>query len=75
MIAVLERDGLVRVDVDAHDRRARAITLTGVGAQRLRSAAPCWRQAQHDMRDALGPELADQLLGVTRRLVAVLDRA
>ena len=74
-VAVLERDGLVRIDVDADDRRARAITLTGVGAQRLRSAAPAWRQAQHDMRDALGPELADQLLGVTRRLVAVLDGA
>ena len=74
-VAVLEREGLVRIDVDAADRRARAITLTGVGAQRLRNAAPAWRRAQHDLRDALGPELADLLLGVTRRLVTVLDGA
>jgi DNA-binding MarR family transcriptional regulator len=72
-VAVLERDGLVRVGVDPDDQRARAITLTRLGAKRLGAAAPAWRQAQRDMRGALGSGLATELLDVTRRVVAALE--
>jgi MarR family transcriptional regulator, organic hydroperoxide resistance regulator len=72
-VAILERDGLLNVAVDPDDQRARAITLTKDGNKRLRAAAPAWRRAQHDMRRALGPALAAQLLDVTRNVVTALE--
>lgn len=74
-VSVLERDGLVASVVDQDDRRARAISLTPLGARRLRVVAPAWRRAQRDMLDSLGPELTGQLLDVARRVVAALDDA
>jgi DNA-binding MarR family transcriptional regulator len=74
-VAVLERDGLLRVAIDPKDRRVRNVALTKVGRARLRSAGPAWRRAQQDMREALGPALADDVLGVTRAVVASLEAA
>lgn len=73
--AILERDGLVAIAIDPTDQRARAITLTSDGVERLRAAVPAWRQAQRDMRRALGVGLAAQLLDVTVKVVAALDDA
>jgi DNA-binding MarR family transcriptional regulator len=72
-VAVLERDGLLSVGIDPNDRRARTISLTKLGRTQLRAAAPAWRRAQRDMREALGAELADDVLRVTRAVVASLS--
>jgi DNA-binding MarR family transcriptional regulator len=74
-IAVLERDGLVSVGIDPKDRRVRNVALTKLGRARLRSAGPAWQRAQQQMREALGPALADGLLGTTRAVVAALEEA
>jgi len=74
-VAVLERDGLLSVEIDPHDRRARTIAITKVGRARLRAAGPPWRRAQHQMREALGEALADDVLGTTRAVVAALEEA
>ena len=74
-VAVLERDGLVSIAIDPNDRRVRRVALTKVGRARLRAAGPAWRRAQLQMREALGPLLADDVLGVTRAVVAALDES
>ena len=52
----LERRGLVRVEVDAEDRRGRRLVLTEEGRALLDAALPVWR-AEHDRLDAaLGAE-------------------
>ncbi|MDF1791735.1 MAG: MarR family transcriptional regulator [Thalassobaculaceae bacterium] len=48
----LERRGLVRVLVDAEDRRSRRIEITDAGRDALVAALPVWR-ATHDQVDAL----------------------
>ena len=74
-VAVLERDGLLSVAVDPTDRRVRNVALTKVGRARLRSAGPAWRRAQQQMREALGQALADDMLGMSRAVVAALEEA
>jgi DNA-binding MarR family transcriptional regulator len=71
-VALLERDGLLSITVDLNDRRARAVSLTKTGRTRLRAAGPAWRRAQNDMRNSLGQALADDVLRVTRAVVASL---
>ena len=72
-VAVLERDGLLSVAIDPKDRRVRNVVLTKAGRARLRSAGPAWRRAQQQMREALGQALADDVLGITRAVVAALE--
>ena len=48
----LERRGLVRVLVDAEDRRGRRIEITEAGRDALAAAVPVWRRT-HDEVDAL----------------------
>jgi DNA-binding MarR family transcriptional regulator len=74
-VAVLERDGLLSVAIDPNDRRVRNVALTKAGRARLRSAGPAWRRAQKQMREALGQTLADDLLGISRAVVAALEDA
>jgi DNA-binding MarR family transcriptional regulator len=74
-VAVLERDGLLSIEIDPKDRRVRNVALTKVGRVRLRSAGPAWRRAQQQMREALGQALADDVLGITRAVVAALEDA
>ena len=40
----LERRGLVKVTVDAHDRRSRRLILTTAGREALAAAAPIWKR-------------------------------
>ncbi len=54
----LERRGLVRVTVDAADKRSRLMTLTPAGRNTLAAALPLWKGAQ----------------AATERLVAGPDR-
>jgi DNA-binding MarR family transcriptional regulator len=48
----LERRGLVRVAVDAHDRRSRRLILTAAGHETLTAAAPIWRR-EHEYVERL----------------------
>ena len=45
----LERRGLVKVAVDAKDRRGRLLTLTALGLELLARATPIWRQIHADL--------------------------
>jgi DNA-binding MarR family transcriptional regulator len=64
----LRAQGLLADAVDASDRRARALVITGKGRARLHKAIPFWRRAQARLEGALGAELA-------RALTDVLDSA
>ena len=49
----LERRGLVRIEVDPDDRRARRLVLTRAGRQALRSAMPIWRRTHAEIDEQL----------------------
>ena len=61
-LRVLERAGLVTLK-PAADERARIVDLTDQGREALRVATPIWRDAQSELRAALGPR-AGQLLAI-----------
>lgn len=50
----LEREGLIAIAPNPADRRSKALALTPAGAQRLREAAPLWRDAQARFDAAYG---------------------
>lgn len=49
----LERRGLVLVQPDPQDRRARRLVLTGAGRDKLAEALPVWRQTLAAMQQRL----------------------
>jgi DNA-binding MarR family transcriptional regulator len=49
----LERRGLVKIEVDPDDRRARRLVLTRAGRQALRSAMPIWRLTHAEIDEKL----------------------
>jgi DNA-binding MarR family transcriptional regulator len=57
----LEQAGLVRTRPGV-DRRVREISLTPAGEVKLHEALPHWREAQAEMRRALGRDRLDRLL-------------
>src|SRR5436309_3064609 len=67
----LERRGLVRVTVDAADRRSRRLVLTPAGRALLAAAVPIWRDTHADI-DGLLPrsdpeELRQDLRALSER--------
>jgi DNA-binding MarR family transcriptional regulator len=57
-IKPLERDGLVEVVADEHDKRNRLVALTGAGWAKLAQSQPLWEEAQRRFERALGEEKA-----------------
>lgn len=57
----LEDAGLVRTR-PGEDRRVREIFLTAAGEEKLHEALPLWRDAQSQMRRALGRDRLERLL-------------
>lgn len=57
----LEREGLVRVDVDPADRRGRLLVLTEKGHAALARALPIWRATHAGIDSDLGGHSADAL--------------
>jgi DNA-binding MarR family transcriptional regulator len=55
-ILPLERDGLIAVEKDRHDRRSKVLRLTQVGAARLQAAVKRWAEAQREFERAFGAE-------------------
>lgn len=57
----LEREGLVRIEVDPKDRRGRRLVLTKQGERRLAEAVPVWRREHEALDKVLGPGGAGDL--------------
>ena len=55
-IRPLERDGLIRIEAAASDRRAKELHLTKAGENRLRAGLEAWAAAQARCRDAHAAE-------------------
>jgi DNA-binding MarR family transcriptional regulator len=64
----LERDGLIAVKVDPHDRRSRLVALTKRGAARLEESKTLWELAQRRFEAAFGTKRAAEL----RQTLAVI---
>lgn len=70
----LEEAGLVRTR-PGEDRRVREIFLTSAGEEKLCEALPLWRDAQSQMRRALGRDRLERLLSdLSTTLHVVRDR-
>jgi DNA-binding MarR family transcriptional regulator len=69
-ILPLERDGLIRIEPVANDRRAKELHLTGAGAKRHQAALKAWTEAQGRFEETFGPQRAAQLRTMLRAVVA-----
>jgi DNA-binding MarR family transcriptional regulator len=69
-ILPLERDGLIRIQPAASDRRAKVLQLTKAGENRLAAALKGWAAAQARFESAYGARRAAELRGLLRAVVA-----
>lgn len=69
-ILPLERDGLIRIEATASDRRAKELHLTKAGEKRLQAAAKAWAQAQAQFDAAFGSQRSSDLRKMLRAVVA-----
>ena len=66
----LKRDGLIRFEPIASDRRAKELHLTNAGEKRLRAALKAWSQAQAQFETTFGTKRATELRALLRSVVA-----
>jgi DNA-binding MarR family transcriptional regulator len=66
----LERDGLIRIQPSASDRRAKELHLTKAGESRLQAALKGWASAQARFESAYGAKRAAELRAMLRAVVA-----
>lgn len=69
-ILPLQRDGLVKVEADATDRRAKALRLTKAGEKRLQAAHERWVVAQARFETVFGTKRAADLRALLRAVTA-----
>src|SRR6202030_4038642 len=69
-ILPLERDGLVRIEATAADRRAKELHLTKAGEKRLQAAGKGWAAAQARFETTFGSRRAAELRQMLRALRA-----
>jgi DNA-binding MarR family transcriptional regulator len=69
-ILPLERDGLIRIEATASDRRAKELHLTKTGEKRLQVAHERWSEAQARFETTFGPRRAAELRKMLRAVVA-----
>jgi DNA-binding MarR family transcriptional regulator len=69
-ILPLERDGLIRIESTASDRRAKELHLTKAGEKRLQEALKGWSEAQARFETTFGPRRAAGLRTMLRAVVA-----
>ena len=67
----LRRQGLLRLEADANDRRARRLRLTEAGRESFRAARPAWAAAQRELAGLIGEEDA---MALNATLDRMLDR-
>lgn len=70
----LQRDGLVAIGADPHDRRSKRVRLTRRGKAKLAESQAAWKQAQDVFEAAVGAREA-AALRQTLTLVASLEFA
>jgi DNA-binding MarR family transcriptional regulator len=66
----LERDGLIRIEATASDRRAKELHLTKAGEERLQAARKGWYAAQARFETTFGARRAADLRKMLRAVVA-----
>ena len=71
----LERRGLVKVAVDAADRRSRLMSLTSAGRDLLAAAIPLWKRAQTMNERLVSPSSCDRLRADLRALSKEISAA
>jgi DNA-binding MarR family transcriptional regulator len=69
-ILPLERDGLIRIEATASDRRAKELHLTKAGEKRLQVANERWSEAQARFETTFGLRRAAKLRKMLRAVVA-----
>ena len=69
-IRPLQRDGWIKIEPAASDRRAKPLRLTKTGEQRLQTALKAWSQAQAKFETAFGPKRAADMRALLRGVVA-----
>ena len=69
-ILPLERDGLIRIEATASDRRAKELHLTKDGEKRLEAARKGWQAAQARFETVFGVKRAADLRALLRNVVA-----
>jgi len=69
-IQPLEREGLIRIEAPAADRRARELRLTKAGEKRWETARKGWRKAQIQFEKVFGAARAAELRSLLRAVVA-----
>jgi DNA-binding MarR family transcriptional regulator len=69
-ILPLERDGLIRIEPTASDRRAKELHLTKAGEKRLHAAIKAWSQAQMRFEASYGTKQASELRRLLRAVVS-----
>lgn len=69
-ILPLERDGLIRNEPIASDRRAKELHLTNKGERRLQAALKVWSQAQAQFETNFGTKRSAELRALLRSVVA-----
>jgi DNA-binding MarR family transcriptional regulator len=66
----LERDGLVKIEIDPQDRRNRLIALTASGRAKLAESEALWQRAQQGFERAFGAANSDSLRKALEFLVS-----
>ena len=69
-IQPLQRDGWIKIEPTALDRRAKKLQLTKIGEQRLQAALKGWSRAQVKFESAFGPKRAAELRAMLQGVVA-----
>jgi DNA-binding MarR family transcriptional regulator len=67
-LAVLERQGLIRLAAGEDDKRERIVMLTRAGRAALARGYPAWKAAQAAIAEALDPKELENQLRALRRL-------
>jgi DNA-binding MarR family transcriptional regulator len=69
-LQILETRGLITIK-PGEDRREREINLTAEGMEVLARAVPLWEEAQERVREGLGEERLQNLLGDLSEMVSL----
>jgi DNA-binding MarR family transcriptional regulator len=65
----LEREGLIAIETNASDRRAKLLRLTGTGEKRLQAALTAWSQAQDRFESNFGSKRSAKMRTLMRSIV------
>jgi DNA-binding MarR family transcriptional regulator len=69
-ILPLQRDGWIKIEPAASDRRAKTLHMTKAGEQRLQAALKAWSQAQAKFETTFGAKRAAELRAMLQGVVA-----